>query len=437
MKKSILTQVGNWISTTPIRSLEHAYQAAQQIQAIEERHFQGNPVGAASQYGKHENQYFQGLLQKQLKLIDMRLAEFRMSSLMSRVTESNGGQSQILDKLQFIDDVTIRYTKNKPFLEGSNNKFGHSNGYLKTKKSVESLSKDPTEEVPLSPAIAHESLRDEKNGFDKQLSTSSAQKYGVIPRSILTTFKRLRREMDPNFVDQVIDDFRVSRTKTLVSLRFLSFLIFLPFLAQIGFKQFVFSPVVDHFSHVDSNKITLNHQLEQEALEELHIFKEQLEFDHFFIKTEVSEAETEHLLREKAIEIREKYNHLGLEGIKNILADICSFLMFMLVLVLGRDKIPVLKAFLDQLVYGLSDSAKAFIIILLTDIFVGYHSPHGWEVFLEAFARHFGLPENREFIFAFVATVPVVLDTLFKYWVFRYLNSLSPSAVSTYKTMNE
>jgi hypothetical protein len=34
---------------------------------------------------------------------------------------------------------------------------------------------------------------------------------------------------------------------------------------------------------------------------------------------------------------------------------------------------------MDEIVYGLSDSAKAFIIILFTDMFVGFHSPHGWE----------------------------------------------------------
>jgi hypothetical protein len=437
MKKSIFTQVGNWISTTPLRSLDQAYQAARQIQSIEERHFQGRPIRSLSEHGKHENRYFQGLLQKQLKLIEIRLAEFRMSSLVSTVTESNyAGQNQVLDKLKFIDEVTIRYAKEKPFREELSNQMRSSNEYLKTQKLAESL-RDPVPDAHRLTGDTLEEEKNKKNKFDKKLSTSAAQRYGVIPRSILTTFKRLRRELDPNFADQVIDDFRISRTKTLVSLRFLSFLIVLPFLTQLVSKALIFSPVVDHLSHAGSNKITLNYQLQQEALEELHIFKEQLEFDHFVLETEVSESEKEHLLQEKAIEIREKYNHLGLEGIKNILADMTSFLMFVLILVLGRDKIPVLKAFLDQLVYGLSDSAKAFIIILFTDIFVGYHSPHGWEVLLEALARHLGLPESREFIFAFVATVPVILDTLFKYWVFRYLNSLSPSAVSTYKTMNE
>ncbi|MBC7516641.1 MAG: proton extrusion protein PcxA, partial [Alkalinema sp. FL-bin-369] len=78
-----------------------------------------------------------------------------------------------------------------------------------------------------------------------------------------------------------------------------------------------------------------------------------------------------------------------------------------------------------------------FIIILFTDIFVGFHSPHGWEVLLEGVAQHFGLDANRSYISLFIATFPVILDTIFKYWIFRYLNRISPSAVATYKEMNE
>jgi hypothetical protein len=70
-------------------------------------------------------------------------------------------------------------------------------------------------------------------------------------------------------------------------------------------------------------------------------------------------------------------------------------------------------------------------------MFVGFHSPHGWEVVLEGIASHLGLPANRNLIFLFIATFPVILDAMFKFWVFRYLSMLSPSAVATYRNMNE
>jgi lipoprotein signal peptidase len=47
------------------------------------------------------------------------------------------------------------------------------------------------------------------------------------------------------------------------------------------------------------------------------------------------------------------------------------------------------------------------------------------------------LVANRSYISFFIATFPVILDTIFKYWIFRHLNRISPSAVATYKEMNE
>ncbi|MFM7731913.1 MAG: proton extrusion protein PcxA, partial [Cyanobium sp.] len=65
-----------------------------------------------------------------------------------------------------------------------------------------------------------------------------------------------------------------------------------------------------------------------------------------------------------------------------------------------------------------------------------FHSPEGWTVLLDGIAAHFGLPTGENFIMLFIATFPVVLATIFKYWIFRYLNRVSPSAVATLNNMN-
>jgi hypothetical protein len=106
------------------------------------------------------------------------------------------------------------------------------------------------------------------------------------------------------------------------------------------------------------------------------------------------------------------------------------------VCLVGQEDLSVLRAFLDEQVYGLSDSAKAFAIILFTDIFVGFHSPEGWTVVLRSLADHLGLPDNESFALLFIATFPVILATIFKYWIFRYLNRVSPSSVATLRNMN-
>ena len=178
--------------------------------------------------------------------------------------------------------------------------------------------------------------------------------------------------------------------------------------------------------------------MEEDALHELQQYEERFRFEVLIGKApELTEAEIENRVRQKAFKIEDEYRQRSADAVENVFADVIAVLSFSLLLTTCKSQVATLKAFIDEIVYGLSDSAKAFIIILFTDTFVGFHSPHGWEVLLEGMADHLGLPANRNFIFLFIATFPVILDTVFKYWIFRYLNRISPSAVATYKNMNE
>jgi hypothetical protein len=77
------------------------------------------------------------------------------------------------------------------------------------------------------------------------------------------------------------------------------------------------------------------------------------------------------------------------------------------------------------------------LILLITDLLVGYHSSNLWELFFEFLFHHYGLPESQTGIFLLVATLPVLLDVLFKYLIFRHLNRSSPATVATYHAMIE
>jgi hypothetical protein len=172
-------------------------------------------------------------------------------------------------------------------------------------------------------------------------------------------------------------------------------------------------------------------------VEKLKEFKAELEFEGLLSDTEPLTSEELHKrLSEKAEELNQQSQQEGTHAIKNVLADIAGFIGFVLVCLFGQRDIQVLRGFLDEVVYGLSDSAKAFSIILFTDIFVGFHSPEGWTVLLDGIANHLGLPVKENFIMLFIATFPVVLATIFKYWIFRYLNRVSPSSVATLRNMN-
>ena len=168
------------------------------------------------------------------------------------------------------------------------------------------------------------------------------------------------------------------------------------------------------------------------------MFEKNLKFKHMVgLTPKLTAEQMEEKVQEKAEEIKLSFYRQSAEAVKNWFADILSVITFAWLITNSKRQIQILKSFLGDLVSGLSDTAKAFIIILLTDTFVGFHSPHGWEVILAGTAKHLGIAENNEFNSLFIATFPVLIDTVFKYWIFRYLTGQSPSAVATFKTMNE
>ena len=141
--------------------------------------------------------------------------------------------------------------------------------------------------------------------------------------------------------------------------------------------------------------------------------------------------------QQKTIELAIYYNQQSIEAITNLFGDFITFITITFLFIWMEPQIIILKSFLTESIYSLSDTTKSFLLILLTDLLVGFHSPRGWEIFIELILRRFGLPENQDFVFLFVATFPVLLDTVFKYWIFRYLNQISPSTVVTYHNMIE
>lgn len=257
---------------------------------------------------------------------------------------------------------------------------------------------------------------------------------GLIPRSILRTFERFRKQLLPGAEMLVIQEFRISRYQVIVSVRCLITLIFVPLFINILSKSFLIRPGVEYLWNQNHNEIFLNSYQENRALHDLHRFEEKVYFDSFVNDFAPSNNMS---LQKQSFEIAKNYNLESIEAISNLFADFLSFLSLSVVFLLLKTQIIILKAFLSESLYSLSDTTKSFLLILGTDLLVGFHSPRGWEVFLEWLLRHFGLPENGDFMSLFVATFPVFLDTVFKYWIFRSLNKISPSTVATYHNMIE
>ena len=259
----------------------------------------------------------------------------------------------------------------------------------------------------------------------------------VVPRSLLGFFSRMQNRLAPGGEAATVEGFRRRRDSTLVSLRILLLLVVVPLLFQQFSRTLLVGPLVDRIAPAVPVIMYTRGTLEERAVEKLRIYKEELEFEALLRGEAVPSIEDmQTSLRRRANELQTENARESTTAIKNLLSDGFGVLGFALVCLLCREELRVLRSFFDEIVYGLSDSAKAFVIILFTDMFVGYHSPEGWNVLLQGISEHLGLPPDPGFIGLFVATFPVILATIFKYWIFRYLNRVSPSSVATLRNMN-
>ena len=322
---------------------------------------------------------------------------------------------------------------------------------------------------------------------------------GLVPRSIIRTVERFKQQLLPGTEALAIQEFRISRYQVLVSLRCLAILVCAPILVNLLVKTFVFSPIVEHLWNAHQKEIFINSYQEDRALLEMQNFSEKVFFESLLGEvpigndvqpnmsqeslysspqandslhgslgcnapltglssmelmmgwpskpyknivsqcTQVSIESTamQKQFQQRATQLATVFNRESLQAIINLLGDCVTFLTVFMLSVWMRPQIVILKSFLTESIYSFSDTSKSFLLILCTDLLVGFHSPRGWEIAIESLLRHFGLPENQDFIFLFVAAFPVFLDTIFKYWIFRYLNKISPSTVATYHNMIE
>ncbi|MBX2865533.1 MAG: proton extrusion protein PcxA [Leptolyngbyaceae cyanobacterium MAG.088] len=427
--RAFFRNAGQWLFKSPDQSLEQAYEAALAIKKIEDDYFDGKPIAPEnSDYGDSAYRYIQGEVERSIILIKQRMEAFEAA----RSSVSKGQQMEVRSyddqqdeyTLDLIDQSAIIFKKLR-FIDEILGRYADITSQLTALETTSELT---------------ETKNNSKKAADKTDKSRAglAARSSVLPRSILRTVDRVKQDLDPKAEADVMRSFRKSQGKTKIALRFVLLLIIVPLLTQQLTKHFIVGPVVDYARDTTGAEVFLNDEMEEEALHELQQFEERLRFEVILGKVAaLSETELEERVLDKALDIEEEYRERSADSVKNVFADIFAVLAFSTILSTCKRQVATLKAFIDEIIYGLSDSAKAFIIILFTDRSVGFHSPHGWEVLLEGMSRHLGFPANRDFIFLFIATFPVILDTVFKYWIFRYLNRISPSAVATYKNMNE
>ena len=229
----------------------------------------------------------------------------------------------------------------------------------------------------------------------------------------------------------------MAKKKAFTPLFYLASIVFLPWWISFSVNKCLESWVTNWWN-TGQSKIFLNN-IQEKSLLEKFIELEELLFLDEMIK-EYSETHLEEFgigIHKETIQLIKIQNENRIHTILHFSTNTICFIILSGYSILGNEKLVILNSWAQEFLYNLSDTVKAFSILLLTDLCIGFHSPHGWELMIGSIYKDFGFVHNDQIIAGLVSTFPVILDTIFKYWIFRYLNRLSPSLVVIYHSMND
>nr|DAC84474.1 TPA_asm: chloroplast envelope membrane protein [Nicotiana knightiana]DAC84560.1 TPA_asm: chloroplast envelope membrane protein [Nicotiana rustica]DAC84821.1 TPA_asm: chloroplast envelope membrane protein [Nicotiana paniculata] len=229
----------------------------------------------------------------------------------------------------------------------------------------------------------------------------------------------------------------MAKKKAFTPLFYLASIVFLPWWISFSVNKCLESWVTNWWN-TGQSEIFLNN-IQEKSLLEKFIELEELLFLDEMIK-EYSETHLEEFgigMHKETIQLIKIQNENRIHTILHFSTNIICFIILSGYSILGNEKLVILNSWAQEFLYNLSDTVKAFSILLLTDLCIGFHSPHGWELMIGSIYKDFGFVHNDQIISGLVSTFPVILDTIFKYWIFRYLNRLSPSLVVIYHSMND
>nr|QWL16055.1 chloroplast envelope membrane protein [Plantago macrorhiza] len=229
----------------------------------------------------------------------------------------------------------------------------------------------------------------------------------------------------------------MAKKKAPTPLLYLASIVFLPWGISLSFMKSLESWITN-WSSTGQSEIFLNDIQKKNLLEKFLELEEILLLDEIF--KEYSETHLQKLsigIQKETIQLITIHKEDRIHTILHLSTNIICFVILSGYSILGNEELVILNSWTQEFLYNLSDTIKAFLILLITDLCIGFHSPHGWELMIGSVYKDFGFVHNDQIISGLVSTFPVILDTIFKYWIFRYLNRVSPSLVVIYHSMND
>nr|YP_009994441.1 chloroplast envelope membrane protein [Cuscuta approximata]QNP08562.1 chloroplast envelope membrane protein [Cuscuta approximata] len=228
-----------------------------------------------------------------------------------------------------------------------------------------------------------------------------------------------------------------NQNKVFTPLLYLAFVVFLPWWIYFLLNKCLGSWITNWWTTRQSESF-LNNINEKSLLEKFIEFEEFLLLDEI-VKKDVETHPQEFIIgiHKQAIQLIKIQNNSDIHLIFRLATNLICFFILSVSAISRNENLSILNSWAREFLYNLSDTIKVFCILLLTDLCIGFHSPRGWEFIITFISKDLVFCDNDLIISGLVCTFPVILDTIFKYWVFRYLNRVSPSLVVLYHSLNE
>ncbi|KAJ9550685.1 hypothetical protein OSB04_014730, partial [Centaurea solstitialis] len=250
--------------------------------------------------------------------------------------------------------------------------------------------------------------------------------------------------------DELLYEDRVFRFASFNSAKFLAVLILVPWALDFLVHDYVLMPFLDRYVKtvpLAAEILDVRRHQKLEMVKELKIEKERYKFEVEIGKSPpISDEELYLELRHRALELRDEWRLINRAAFANIWSDMVFGISLFVLLYFNQSQYCNLQhgkavggSFAEiygyKIINNISDTGKAFLIILITDIFLGYHSESGWQTLLEIIVEHYGFDVDQSAIIIFVCLIPVIIDACVKLWMFKYLPRLSPKVSNIFQEM--
>lgn len=163
------------------------------------------------------------------------------------------------------------------------------------------------------------------------------------------------------------------------SLKYAGVLVGVPLVAGFVVSRILAQPLWNYAAQLDANAFALSDSQKVEGAEAMHREEIKLRMAASLGQApDLTDSDLRAHLHEEALAFSGEKREENKRALLNIVSDSTSAAVFFLLLVRDNSPRAILFRTIGRVFTGLSDTAKAFIIILATDTLLGYHSEEGW-----------------------------------------------------------